>query len=78
MASYEDLYGRRCRSPVGLFEVGEAALTGTDSVRYAMYKVKINRYRLKIAQSHQKSFVDVKRRELELQVNDWVFLKVSL
>ena len=29
---YEDLYGRRCRSPVGLFEVGETALIGTDSV----------------------------------------------
>ena len=36
MAPYEVLYGRRCRSPVGLFEVGEAALIGTDSVSYSM------------------------------------------
>ena len=32
MAPYEALYGRSCRSPVGWFEVGEAALTGTNSV----------------------------------------------
>ena len=36
MAPYEALYGRRCKSPVGLFEVGEAALIGTDSVSYSM------------------------------------------
>ena len=30
MAPYEALYGRRCRSSVGWFEVGEAALIGPD------------------------------------------------
>ena len=38
MAPYEALYGRRCRSPVCWFEVGEAALIGPDSVSYAMEK----------------------------------------
>ena len=37
----------------------------------------IFRDRLKTAQSHQKSYADVRRRELEFQVDDWVFLKVS-
>ena len=37
MAPYEALYGRRCRSPVGWFEVGEAALIGPDSVLDAIY-----------------------------------------
>ncbi|XP_070022771.1 uncharacterized protein [Nicotiana sylvestris] len=32
---------------------------------------------MKTAQSRQKSYVDVRRRELEFQVDDWVFLKVS-
>ena len=36
MALYEILYGRRYRSPVGWFEVGEAALIGPDSVLYSM------------------------------------------
>ncbi|KAH0708921.1 hypothetical protein KY290_010437 [Solanum tuberosum] len=43
MAPYEALFGRRCRSPVGWFEVGEAALIGPDSVHDAMEKVVANR-----------------------------------
>ena len=39
MTPYEALYGRKCRSPVGWFEVGEAALIGPDSVLYTMKKV---------------------------------------
>ncbi|KAH0655152.1 hypothetical protein KY285_030034 [Solanum tuberosum] len=77
MAPYEALYGRRCRSPVGWFEVGEAALIGPDSVLDAMEKVQLIRDRLKTAQSRQKSYADLRRRELEFQVDDWVFLKVS-
>ena len=42
-----------------------------------MEKVQINRDKLKISLSHHKSYEDVRRRELEFQVNDWVFLKVS-
>ncbi|WMV55641.1 hypothetical protein MTR67_049026 [Solanum verrucosum] len=77
MAHYEALYGRRCKSPVGWFEVGETALIGPDSVLDAMEKVQLIRDRLKTAQSRQKSYADVRRRELEFQVHDWVFLKVS-
>ena len=77
MAPYEALYGRRCRSLVGWFEVGEAALIGLDSVLYAMDKVQLNRDTHKTAQNCQKSYADVRRRELEFQVDDWVFLKVS-
>ncbi|WMV54887.1 hypothetical protein MTR67_048272 [Solanum verrucosum] len=38
MDPYEALYGRRCRSPVGWFEVGEAALIGPDSVHDSLEK----------------------------------------
>ncbi|WMV33559.1 hypothetical protein MTR67_026944 [Solanum verrucosum] len=51
MATYEALYGRRCRSPIGWFEVGEAGLIGQDLVHQAMEKVKVIQERLKIAQS---------------------------
>ena len=64
------LYGRRCRSPVGWFEVGESASIGPDSFLYAMEKVQLIRHRLKIAQSHQKSCAYVRRRELDFQVDD--------
>ena len=63
---------------VGSFEVGEVALIGPYSVLYAMEKVQLIRDRLKITQSHQKSYVDVRRRELEFHVDDCVILKVSL
>ncbi|WMV24288.1 hypothetical protein MTR67_017673 [Solanum verrucosum] len=77
MSPYEALYGRRCRSPVGWFEVGETALIGPDSVLDAMGKVQLIIDRLKTAQSRQKSYANVRRRELEFQVDDWVLLKVS-
>ena len=51
MAPYEALYGRRCRSPVGLFEVGETTLIGPDSILYGMEKVQLIRDGLKTAQS---------------------------
>ena len=70
MAPYEALYGRRCRSLIGWFKVGEIALVGPDSVLYAMDKVQLIRDRLHTAQSRQKSYADVRRRELEFQVDD--------
>ncbi|XP_070025338.1 uncharacterized protein [Nicotiana sylvestris] len=42
-----------------------------------MEKVKIIKKRLKIAQSRQKSYSDIRRRDLEFKEDDWVFLKVS-
>ncbi|XP_070010648.1 uncharacterized protein [Nicotiana sylvestris] len=42
-----------------------------------MEKVKIFQERLKASQSLQKSYADIRRRKLEFQVDDWVFLRVS-
>ena len=39
MASFEALYGRRCRSSIGWFKAGEVALIGLDVVFDAMEKV---------------------------------------
>ncbi|KAH0728078.1 hypothetical protein KY284_003943 [Solanum tuberosum] len=77
MAPYEALYGRRCRSPISWFEVGEVGLIGQDLVHQAMEKMNVIQERLKMAQSRQKSYIDVRRRVLEFEVNDWVYLKVS-
>ncbi|WMV14594.1 hypothetical protein MTR67_007979 [Solanum verrucosum] len=77
MAPYVALYEIRCRSPIGWFEFGEAGLIGQDLVHQAMEKVKVIQERLKMAQSRQKSYTDIRRRELEFEVDDWVYLKVS-
>ncbi|XP_070002836.1 uncharacterized protein [Nicotiana sylvestris] len=42
-----------------------------------MEKVKIIKERLKTTQSHQKSYLNVRRRDLEFKEDDWVFPKVS-
>ncbi|WMV32980.1 hypothetical protein MTR67_026365 [Solanum verrucosum] len=64
MAPYETLYRRRCRSPIGWFEVGESTLIGPDSVHEVMEKVQLIRDRLKTTQSYQNSYANVKKRDL--------------
>nr|XP_009766778.1 PREDICTED: uncharacterized protein LOC104218078 [Nicotiana sylvestris] len=52
--------------------VGEAELIGPNLVHHSIKKVKIIQERLKTAQSHQKSYLDVRRRDLEFKEDDWV------
>ena len=42
-----------------------------------MEKVKLIRERLKTVQSRQKSYADVRRRDLEFEVGNLVYLKIS-
>uniref|UniRef100_A0A1S3XIT6 Tf2-1-like SH3-like domain-containing protein n=1 Tax=Nicotiana tabacum TaxID=4097 RepID=A0A1S3XIT6_TOBAC len=39
MAPYEALYGRKCRSPIGWFDVGETKMLGPELVQQAVEKV---------------------------------------
>ena len=77
MASYEALYGRSCRSPTCWLEAGESSLFGPEIVRETTEKIQLIRERLRTAQSRQKSYADRRRRPLEFQEGDYVFLKVS-
>ena len=76
MAHYEALYGRPYRSPICWTEVGESSITGLDLIRDTSEKVSLIRQRLLTAQSRQKSYANVRRRPLEFEVGDYVFLKV--
>ena len=76
MTPYEALYGRPCRSPVCGTEVGESSTTGPKLIRVTCEKVDLIRKRLLMAQSRQKSFADKRRRPLEFEAGDHVFLKV--
>ena len=76
MAPCEALYGRPCRSPLGWTEVGERSITGPALIRDTSEKVSLIRQRLLTAQSRRKSYADVRRRPLEFEVRDHVFLKV--
>ncbi|XP_070054961.1 uncharacterized protein [Nicotiana tomentosiformis] len=77
MDPFEDLYGRRCRSPIGWFETDKAKLYGTDLLEDALEKVKLIHQRLCTAQSRQKSYADQKARDLSFMVGEKVLLKVS-
>ena len=77
MAPFEALYGRRCRSPLCWDDVGERKLLGPELIQQTVDKVHLIRERLRTAQSRQKSYADVRRRKLEFQVGDHVFLRVS-
>ena len=48
MAPYEALYGRKCRTPLWLDEVGERKLLGSEIVQVTIDNVKVIRDRLKI------------------------------
>ena len=76
MEPYEALYGRSCRSPICWTEVGESSITGPDLIRDISKKVSLIRQRLLTAQSRQNSYADIRRRPLEIEVGDHVFLKV--
>ena len=76
MAPYEALYGRPYISLICWTEVGESSITGPDLIRDTSEKVNLIRHRLLMAQSRQKSYADVRRRPLEFEVSDHVFLKV--
>ena len=68
MTPYEALYGRPCRSPICWTEMGERSITGPDMIRDTSEKVDLIRKRLLMAQSRHKSYVDKRRRPLELRL----------
>ena len=77
MSPFEALYGRKCRTPLFWNQTGERQVFGPNSLRIAEEKVQFIRQTLKTAQSRQKSYADVRRRELVFQAGDYVYLKVS-
>ncbi|RVW23422.1 Transposon Ty3-G Gag-Pol polyprotein [Vitis vinifera] len=77
MTPFEVLYGRRCSSPVCWDDVGEKKHLGPELVQLTVENVSLIKERLKAVQSRQKSYADNCRRDLEFEVGDHVFLKVS-
>ncbi|KAL9417452.1 hypothetical protein AB3S75_040439 [Citrus x aurantiifolia] len=56
-------------------EVGERKLLRPELVQITADKIKLTREHLHTAQSRQKSYADRRRRDLEFQVGDYVFLE---
>ncbi|XP_071912335.1 uncharacterized protein [Coffea arabica] len=80
MAPYEALYGRRCRSPIHWDEVGKKKIIDPATIPWveeAYERVKVIRQRLQTAQSRQKSYADHRRKDLEFEIGDKVFLRIT-
>ncbi|KAG8501005.1 hypothetical protein CXB51_003048 [Gossypium anomalum] len=68
MAPYEALYGRKCCTPLYWTELKENQIYKVDLVKETEEKVKIIRDCLKAASDRQKSYADLKKKEIEYQV----------
>jgi hypothetical protein len=77
MAPYESLYGWKCISPLCWEVPSERLLVGPDWIQQTHYKVHQIRQNMLTAQSRQKSYADVRWRDLEFAEGDEVLLKVS-
>ena len=77
MSPYEALYGKQCRTPLCWNETCERKLLGPEIVQTTVDKVNVIRARLKAAQDRQKSYADKRRKDLEFEVEDRVFLRLS-
>jgi len=77
MAPYEALYGRRCRTPLCWYQDSEAFVLGPEFLQQTTSKVKLIQDRMRATQSRQKSYADKRRRPLEFDEGDHVFLRVT-
>ena len=57
--------------------MNEHKLIGPDIVKDTEAKVQVIRQRLKAASDRKKSYANLKRKDIEYEVGDQVFLKVS-
>ena len=78
MTPYEAFYGRRCRTPVCWIDLNEHKVISPDIMKDTEEKVRVIQQRLKAVSDRQKSYADLKRKDIEYEVRDKVFLKVSL
>jgi hypothetical protein len=71
------LYGRRCRTPMNWIEPGERMIFGPDLVIEAEEIVHRIQSNLKAAKARHESYANKRRRPLEFEAGNRVYLRVS-
>jgi hypothetical protein len=77
MSPFETLYGRKCRTPLYWDQTGGRQFFGPELIQEAEEQVCIIRENLRVAQTRQKSYDDNRRRPLEFEERNHVYVKVS-
>ena len=75
MAPYEALYGRKCKTPLCWIKLREKKIIGPDLVQETEEKVKMIRERLKVATDRQKFYADMRRKDIQYEIDEKVFLR---
>ena len=76
MSPYEDLYGRRCRTPVTWVNQVNRVGLGPELLKEMEQEVVMIRQNLEVAQDRQKSYADKHRLKRYFSVGDHVYLRV--
>ena len=77
MAPYEAIYERKCKTPLCWTELSEKKVIGPNFIQETEENVKMIRERLKVVADRQKSYADLKRKDIKYEISEKVFLKVS-
>ncbi|KAK6125233.1 hypothetical protein DH2020_041033 [Rehmannia glutinosa] len=76
MAPYEALYGRKCRSPLH-WEIDDQWTPKEKRKSPSIPKIDLVQEAMEKDSSRQKSYADKRRKDLEFEVGDEVFLRLS-
>jgi hypothetical protein len=74
ISPFEALYGRKCRTPLYWDQTRERQFFGPKLIQEAKEQVCIIKENLRVAQTRQKSYADNRRRPLEFEEGDYVYL----
>jgi hypothetical protein len=77
MSPFEALYGRKCKTPLYWDQTGERQFFGSKIIQETEEQVLMIQEKLRVAQTRQKSYADNRRRPLEFEEGDHVYLNVS-
>jgi hypothetical protein len=78
MALFEVIYKRRCHIPLNLIEAGKKVIFGSDIVDETEAMIHHIQDTLKAVMSCQESYAHKRRRLLEFEIGDHVYLTTSL
>ena len=77
MALYEALYKRKYRTPLCWTELSEKKVIGPNLIQETKENVKMIREILKVAMDRQKSYVYLKRKDIQYEIGESFTLEES-